>query len=220
MVDKRKSYYLVFDTETANGLENPLVYDIGWQIIDKQGNVYLQRSYVIEDIFKYEMELMLTCYYADKISQYYKDIATGARQLVSYAFVKKQMYQDCKAYNVKALIAHNARFDYRSTATTQRYITKSASRYFLPYGIPLWDTMRMAQDVICTKPTYKQFCIDNGYLCGNGQVRKTAEVLYRYITQDTTFEESHTGLEDVEIESQIFTYCLKQKKKMKKECFN
>lgn len=219
-MDKRKSYYLVFDTETANSLENPLVYDIGWQIIDKQGNVYIKRSYVIEDIFKYEMELMLTCYYADKIGQYYSDIATGARQLVSYAFVKKQMQIDCKVFAVKALVAHNARFDYRSTATTQRYITKSASRYFLPYGIPLWDTMRMAQDVICTKPSYQKFCADNGYICSNGQVRKTAEILYRFISQDNTFLESHTGLEDVEIESKIFVYCLRQKKKMKKLCFN
>lgn len=219
-MDKRKSYYLVFDTETANTIDNPLVYDIGWQIIDKTGKVYLSRSYVIEDIFKYEMELMFTAYYATKIPQYYADLTAKKRELISYAKAKSQMHQDCKKYNVKALVAHNARFDYRSTTMTQRYITKSASRYFLPYGIPLWDTMRMAQDVICPKATYKKFCKDNGYMCGNRQVRKTAEVLYQYITQDTTFTESHTGLEDVEIESQIFVYCLKQKKKMKKLCFN
>lgn len=219
-MDKRKSYYLVFDTETANTIEHPLVYDIGWQIIDKTGKVYLSRSYVIEDIFKYEMELMLTAYYATKIPQYYADLAKNKRELVSYAKAKTQMYEDCKKYNVKALIAHNARFDYRSTTMTQRYITKSANRYFLPYGIPLWDTMRMAQDVICPKATYQKFCKDNGYICGNGQVRKTAEVLYQYIIQDTTFSEKHTSLEDVEIESQIFVYCLKQKKKMKKLCFN
>jgi hypothetical protein len=32
--------------------------------------------------------------------------------------------------------------------------------------------------------------------------------LYRYLTNDITFEEAHTGLEDVEIETQIFLECI------------
>ena len=34
MIDKRRAYYLVFDTETANSLDDPIVYDIGGAIID------------------------------------------------------------------------------------------------------------------------------------------------------------------------------------------
>ena len=35
----------------------------------------------------------------------------------------------------------------------------------------------------------------------------TAEVIYRYLTQNLDFEEEHTGLEDVRIERKIFEYC-------------
>ena len=29
MFDRRKTYYLTIDTETANNLDNPIVFDIG-----------------------------------------------------------------------------------------------------------------------------------------------------------------------------------------------
>ena len=38
--------------------------------------------------------------------------------------------------------------------------------------------------------------------------RFTAEVLWRYISKNNDFVESHTGLKDVEIEKEIFTKCL------------
>ena len=38
-IDKRKNYYLTIDTETANGLDDPLMYDLGGAIHDKRGRV-------------------------------------------------------------------------------------------------------------------------------------------------------------------------------------
>jgi hypothetical protein len=125
----------------------------------------------------------------------------------------------CELYNIKAIIAHNMGFDYRSCTTTQRYETASKYRYFFPKGVELWDTMKMAQDVILTKASYRRFCEENGYICKNGQLRKTAEILYRFIAQDEDFEEEHKAMEDVDIECQIFWYCLKQHKKMRRNCF-
>ena len=56
----------------------------------------------------------------------------------------------------------------------------------------------------------------NGYLKKNGTPRATAEILYKYISGNNDFEESHTGLEDVLIEKEIFAKCMAQHKKMKK----
>ena len=218
-IDRRKSYYLTVDTETANGLEDPIVYDIGGCIHDKKGNVYETFSYIIYETFCTMQDLMQTAYYAKKIPMYKEQIASGQRTIVRYATAKKKIHELCKKYNVKAIIAHNARFDYRSTTRTQRYITKSKVRYFLPYGIPIWDTLKMAQDTICKQVHYKEWAYLNGYLTKNGRVRATAEILYRYISGDNNFIEDHTGLEDVLIEKEIFTHCMAQHKKMRKECF-
>ena len=113
-----------------------------------------------------------------------------------------------KKYNTNIVIAHNARFDYRSTAKTQRYLTKSKYRYFLPYGTEIWDTLKMAREVLKNDVDYDNFCYNNNYLTKRGCKRYTAEILYRFFTGDNKFVESHTGLEDVTIERVIFAECM------------
>jgi DNA polymerase III epsilon subunit-like protein len=185
-----------------------MVYDCGWAVIDDYGNVLKTRSYVVADVFVYEKELMKEAFFADKIPQYMAEIADGSRKLAWFTNVKKVLWKDCKNYKVKAIIAHNMRFDYRSCTRTQRYITKSKSRWFYPYGIELWDTLKMARETFGNDDKYKNFCSENGYIMKNGCPRLTAEILYKYISGNNDFEEAHTGLEDVMIEKEIFTACI------------
>lgn len=215
-MDKRISYFLVLDTETANSLDDPMMYDIGGAVVDKRGHVYETFSFVIYDIFCADRKLFDTAYYAVKRPMYEAQIARGERKIVGIYTARRHVHALCKKWDVRAIIAHNARFDCKSTNGTLRYLTKSKVRYFLPYGIPVWDTLKMAQDTICCQPTYIRWCERNGYLQKNGKPRATAEILYRYITLNNDFIESHTGLEDVLIEKEIFVRCVRQHKKMRK----
>lgn len=216
-IDQRKTYYLTIDTETANTLDNPIVFDIGGAVHDKKGNVLETFSFIIKEVF-YEMpEVMSKCFYLSKIPQYNAQIYKGERKIVSLYQAKKHIERLCNHYDIKAIIAHNARFDYRATTITQRYITKSKYRYFLPYNIEIWDTLQMAQDTICQQKTYIKWCENNGYIKKNGKPRATAEILYKYISGNDNFVESHTGLEDVLIEKEIFAKCMAQHKKMRKK---
>lgn len=219
MIDKRKSYYLTIDTETANGLDDPMMYDLGGAIHDRHGHVYETFSFVIYDVFCADRALFDTAYYAEKRPMYEKQISAGLRKIVSVYSARVYVSNLCRKYDVKAIIAHNARFDYKSTNYTLRYVTKSKARYFLPYGIPLWDTLKMAQDTICKQPTYIRWCQRNGFCQKNGKPRATAEILYRYITQNLEFIEDHTGLEDVLIEKEIFVKCMAQHKKMRRSAW-
>ena len=54
---------------------------------------------------------------------------------------------------------------------------------------------------------YKEFCDKNSYYTEAGNYSTTAEIMYRFITGDTTFEEQHTALSDAEIESAILYEC-------------
>ena len=80
--------------------------------------------------------------------------------------------------------------------------------------------MKMAQDVFCSKKSYRKFCEKNGYITENKQLRKTAEILYRFVSLDNNFVEEHKALEDVDIERQILAYCQRQHKKMRKKLWN
>jgi hypothetical protein len=68
----------------------------------------------------------------------------------------------------------------------------------------------MAREVFKNDEDYGQFCYENDFLTKRGCRRYTAEILYRYITQNVDFVEAHTGLEDVLIEAQIFAECLRR----------
>ena len=201
--------YIVLDTETTNNLEDPIAYDIGFAVIDENGKVYAKFSFVVAEVFL-DKELMVNAYFADKIPQYWKDIEDGERELRKLSTIRQTLNRVCEEFEVQAIIAHNARFDYRSTAITQRYLTSSKYRYFLPYGVELWDSLKMAREVFKNDEEYAEFCYKNDYLTSRGVRRYTAEILYRFITNDNSFIESHTGLEDVMIEKDIFVECMRR----------
>lgn len=220
-IDRRKTYYLMMDTETANTFNangkldasSAQVYDAGFAIVDKRGKVYEEYSLVNKDVWE-RAEMMDSAYYASKIPQYQKGLEEGTREMSSTYQIRQIMRELCEAYQPRAIIAHNARFDVSALNSTQRYMTGSKYRFFLPYGIPVWDTMKMAGQTICKQKTYREWCAKNGYMTKSNQPRKTAEVLYKYISNRDDFVEAHTGLEDVKIESAIFAHCMRQHKKM------
>lgn len=225
----KKNYIIGIDTETCNSLidekdkldlSQSLVYDVGWQVVDKQGRPQIKRSFVVYEIFTNNV-LMSSAYYKDKIPQYWKEIKSGKRILKTFKNIRLQFLADRKKYNCKVVFAHNAFFDYNALNNTLRYLTKSKYRYFFPYSLEIWDTLKMAHDVFGTSPKYFQFCEKNGFMTNHKtpRPRMTAEVLYRYISENNDFTENHTGLEDVEIETEILIKCLKSRKKIRKTLF-
>lgn len=201
--------FIVLDTETANSLEEPLVYDLGWAVVDKNGKVYETFSFVVADIFL-DKELMNSAYFAEKIPTYWEQIKSGDRVLARFSNIRKIFMNSVKAYGVKKFFAHNMRFDYRSLNLTQRFLTASKYRYFFPYGAEICDTLKMSRQVLKNNIDYDNFCWDNNYLTKRNAKRYTAEILYRFITNDNNFCESHTGLEDVLIEKEIMRFCFQE----------
>ena len=229
-IDRRRNYLIGLDTETCNAymdkngklnLNDSLVYDIGWVVTDKHGTIYRQRSFVVKEVFFGMSDIMTSAYYANKIPKYLEDIANGKREVKSIWEIRKILKADMEEFNTKIVFAHNARFDNNVLKNTVRYLSGSACRYFFPYNTIIWDTLKMSKDIFGNRKTYKDFCLKNGYMTKHKtpQCRFTAEILYRYLTLNTQFSESHTGLEDVLIETEILRNCFKAHKKMTKTLY-
>ena len=202
------SKYLIIDTETTNDLECPIVYDIGFAIIDELGLVYERGSYVVADVFL-DKDLMASAFFADKIPTYQAEINNGTRKLRRWKTIRNIIKDVMAQWNTTNVVAHNMRFDYLSTHTTQRYLTSSRYRWFFPYGTRYFDTLKMAREVFSKDQAYIDFCHKHEYLCKNGTPRYTAEILYRYLTK-SNFEERHMAMEDVMIEKEIFAECFRR----------
>ena len=199
--------YIILDTETTNDIDCPLVYDFGFAVIDENGKVYASYSFVNKDIFC-DDNLMSTAFFADKIPSYWDDIRKGYRVLKSFYEIERIFRRVCNEWNVNTFVAHNARFDYKALQNTKRYITTSRYRFFFPWGSRFVDTLKLSRNTFKDDENYREFCINNNYVTTRNENRYTAEVIYRFLTNDNDFEEEHTGLADCMIEKEIFRHCL------------
>lgn len=217
-IDKRRTYLLVIDIETARDLDNAIAYDCGIAIADKHGNIYETASYIVEEVFFGCRADMKTAYYAEKLPQYFTEIGNGSRQIVTIEELYEIVNALMKKYNTKAVCAYNARFDHSGLNRTRQMVS---NEYFFDYNQPIWDIWKMARQTICKQKLYRKFCEKNGFMYGknNNICRTNAQTVYAYLTHNPQYEEEHTGLEDVKIETEIMARCFRQHKKMEKELF-
>ena len=200
---------LILDTETANSVEQPLPYDFGWAIVNTETKETLvERSFVVAEIFL-DKDLMESAYFAEKIPSYWKEIKKGQRVLKSFLNIRKILWSDMKKYDSYTVGAYNMGFDKRASVNDTRYITGSFLKWFFPYKTKFFCIWHMACTSFLKTSDYINFATSHGFISEKGNIQTSAECAYRFLTNDPTFEESHTGLEDVRIEVEIYFNCLK-----------
>lgn len=219
-IDKRKSYKIVLDVETAGDMEKPLVYDLGFVVADKQGNIYEKYSFIIDEIFCQD-GLMKSAYYSEKIPQYLENLENGTMVKVSFLHAKKVLFSLIREYGIRELFAYNASFDfYKALNATQEHLT--GRKYFFTWeqnkAVRINCIWSMASTTIFQQKTFPKWAVENGfYNPKTKNIQTSAEVAYSWLTKNESFSEKHTGLEDVLIETKIMAWCFKQHKKMNRK---
>ena len=211
---RKNERVVVLDTETADGLENPLCYDCGFQVVDRKGNIYEKGSIVIYDIYAGQREKMKTAYYADKLPLYEIKLKSGERKMVSFRTLRKMIARLMEKHNTTVVYAYNMNFDRRALNNTERFTTENKYKYFFPFGTEFRCIWNMACQVLMARPSYIKFALKNGFVSDKGNILTNAECCYRYLTKDIHFEEKHEGIDDVKIETEIMLACYRQHKKM------
>lgn len=211
---RKNEYFIVLDTETANTIQFPLPYDLGYKVMNKKGEVKVSRSMCIYEIYVGQKEMMKSAYYADKLPQYEKELKEGERKLVRLFTARQQILKDMETYNTNIVYAYNMNFDKRALNNDQRFITENKYWHFFSKDTEFRCIWNMACQVLLARPSYIKFALSNGYVSEKGNILTNAECCYRYITKDTTFTEAHKGIDDVNIEAEILLACYRQHKKM------
>ena len=141
--DKRRKYYIVLDCETATlpeainyegeerkniAIAKPLIYDLGWQVIDAQGRIYARKNYLISEVFSVPA-IFDTAYYASKRCIYLEKLAKGEITLTDWKTASAELVEDMDA--CVAVGAYNSMFDYKKAIPfTDLYISKLYSPDF------------------------------------------------------------------------------------------
>jgi hypothetical protein len=194
---------IVLDTETIS-LEKPFVYDLGYVIVNDNGDIIAKKSYVISQVWN-NKELFATAYYADKKPLYYARLKSGYSKKVGWGHAMRYLANDIKKYGITEIYAYNSKFDSRA-------LNFMCAWYKVVNGlggIEIQDIMNFIKPITKSQD-FVNFCESNGYMTNHKtpQPQKKAETLYRYLTKNKDYEEEHTGLEDSLIELAILMTAL------------
>ena len=205
----KKNVYAIIDTETANGLKNPLCYDVAVIIFDKKGIELFRKNWLVSNVWNNE-RMFKTAYYAWK-RPLYDNIE---KEIVNtYTFIC-ELNEIIDNYQVNFLLAYNLKFDLNSINKTVERFTYNSK--FNTDNVEYIDVWNVAIDIIMNNNSYKSFCRENGFISDAGNYKTSAEICYRFLTNIIDFDESHTAMDDCEIEKEIFMTCIKRKKKIEK----
>ena len=148
--DRRRKYYMVLDCETATlpyaanydgevrkaiAIARPLIYDLGWQVIDRQGRVYARKHFLISEFFSVPA-VFNTAYYASKRPKYIEMLNNGEITLTDWRSASAEMVADMEY--CEAVGAYNSMFDFKKAIPfTELYISMLYSDGFYE-----WEAMQ------------------------------------------------------------------------------
>lgn len=191
----------VFDTETTS-LEKPFCYNIGYIIANDKGETLIKKEFICEQIWHNTM-LFSTAYYANKRPIYVKEMRKRNIRMNKFGYICMEMIRDFNAFEVKYAFAYNSSFDEKVFNFNCEWFKCNN-----PFdNIPIYDIRGYAHRFIVDNE-YKNFCEKNEFFSESLNYSTTAENVYRFISQNTDFIESHTALDDSIIEKDILFYAI------------
>ena len=211
----KKKRIMILDVE---GLSTCRPYNIGWIIGDKHGNIYSEESMAILPCI---WENLKNCFCAKEmthknVEEILSDIEneTEKRKYVynSVKDAKKKMLETLITNNVSEIWAYNCPFD---KSSIKRLFGEDWE--MINNLVTFYDIIPAILHTKLLTKKYVNFCNDNGYVTEKGNIQTKAEIVYRYLKNDKTFEEEHTGLSDCKIEYEILLTAIRTKKKIEKQ---
>ena len=166
----RKEYrFMVTDTETATlpfaneiaqgdsekkkkiAIARPLVYDIGWTITNRKGEILDSKQYLVAETFAVPA-VFNTAYYAEKRPRYLEMLKRGETSIKPWDEIMEIYLADLRT--VDAVGAFNSMFDFKKAIPfTELYIRKLYS--------PDYQAWERVQRQLCEKIANERYRKDN-----------------------------------------------------------
>ena len=206
---------MILDTETI-GLEKRYMYDFGYIIASQQENGTFKpikkRQFIVDQVYNNKM-LFETAYYHKKRPLYISLLRGRKAKLKKIGHAFRTMRADIENYEIEHVLAYNMPFD--------KGVFKFNSNVFNLINpiehLPHLDIMNFATETIHQDNHYQDFCETYGYITEANNIQTNAEITFKFISGLHDFEESHTSLQDCEIELDILNYSILKGARLDKE---
>ncbi len=217
----KKMKYLVLDCETATlpfvdeichtstdkktiAIAKPLIYDIGWVIVDRKGNIEKQESFLVAETFSVP-SVFNTAYYKEKRPIYINKLNNGEITIKPWKEIVTILINDMNESSMVG--AFNSMFDFKKAIPfTDLYINKLYSDNYYEWEqrqiahckeiisgrtnkdsefendifrfhgneYPLFDLWGLAVEHLINNQNYKKMCLFNDGLTNSGLYFKTS----------------------------------------------
>ena len=202
--------FLVLDTETV-GLEGH-VYDVGYTICNKRGEIVAERNWLVEENFTNAKRMMGAFYAGKHFTHYARMLQDGEIRLTPWAEIVGIMRADVLTYGVNVIAAYNAGFDFRVMAQTHADLGGEGK--ILQDSVKILDIWQFACETKLSQKSYARIARSLGWVSAKGNIKTGAEFAYRFVCGDHSFIEDHTALSDARIETEIMAECFRMKKRV------
>ena len=213
----KQKTFLVVDTETTGLGHRAIVFDIAYTIATRKRTLR-ERSFLVRETLT-DSRLMLSALNDDgwrnfaggKIFTHYMPaIDSGTLSLYGWREIIETMRDDVKTYGVDVFCAYNLNFDLGALNRTHYRITEKRPLNLRPFDLLcLWQ---FACVTVCDTPLYHKAAKQFHWTTDANNVRTTAEKVFAFLTGNPNFIESHTALEDAQIETEILQRLLAKRK--------
>lgn len=218
--------FIVFDCEgvpsgkknkTRNPGETALIYDAGFIVANRDGDVLETFSYVNTDFIGKRL-LMGSAYYADKLVNY----KAGARtrepwEMADTLTIYNTLLDAISEYGVTDLWAYNCAYDMAALENTIRTASNGFITNPLPDGVQWRDIWSYAGSTLCNTRKYALWCIENNLVTASGNPSTSADTVGKYLRGSMDYVEQHHGLDDATDELHILLAAMRRKQKARLE---
>lgn len=213
--------FLIADTETTGLGSKAIVFDFAY-IIATRKKILLERSFLVRETLT-SPRIMFAAIrderwresFGSKLFRHYiPGLNDQSLNLFGWREIVEIMREDMRIHGVDVFSAFNLRFDMGALSKTQDLICSGGKVLeYKPDLLCLWEFSCVT---VCNSPLYHEIARsmgqETGWITPANNVRTNAEKVYAFLSGKHDFIESHTALEDAQIETEILQRLLAKKK--------
>lgn len=201
---KKSNTYLLVDVETCN--DQRIIMELSFLVINKLFGRKKEKCYIIKEVWENE-EYRNGKYAKEKLAHWQEMINNGTAEIVSIYKLYDIINKTIEEKGVNIFSAYNVAFDFNAIHKTyHRYGIDKRKDYETSNkltGLKKLCLWHYGKKIYCTKD-YIKWAIKNNKLTPKSKIKSSAESLYQYLIENEQFEETHFGIEDLQIEYTIF----------------
>ena len=192
-------YHFLSDVETCDF--KGMIMELSYYLLNEHHTIVEKKCYIIQQVW--ENDYYRQCTFAkDKLEHWQEMLDNGTAEIISVYHLFNKLNKIIKEKKIKYFMAFNGFFDSSKIDYTFTYFKANATKENLISKLDILDLWDYSKCIFTTLD-YIKWAIKNRMFTPTLKIKTSAEALTRYICEKNGFQETHFGIEDLEIEYAI-----------------